>query len=509
MTRNILTALLSCCFFLAIGQFEKDYEPIKFTSKIPADFIQNIHQKTLDEIKNRAKDDFSKKEGIEFYTLTNYAVSKAFRSGNVYFNDELTAYIRDITDKVLIADPDLRKEVKIHLTKFTIPNAFAWRTGTIFINIGMLAHLENEAQLAFIIAHESAHIAKRHSIKKYKKQQESQQRPLFSGEENVDDFFELMRFSRTQELQADEYGLELYLKSEYDPKEAIRALEILKTVDEESNKERLDLIALMQIDTLVVSTPMDCFAVEQDSTDSDYELEDDFSEDVAIDTLSVKEDTLIIEPTTENIEEIEEENSEESEEEEEDLNSTHPSIKKRIEQVKTLMGSEKGGAKMLVNEAQFHKMITQVHFEMIEKYYREGDYVRCFYEILILQRKYPDNQFLLARAAACTYWITYYRSIGSLDNILESYYSYFEEPFGYFLCDLDTWDKEEWIIIGNQYLKDLHKKSKDNEWINSYLLKVKALNEEDKPTKEEYEKFIDAFPNSPHSIYFQTIVNKQ
>jgi len=138
-----------------------------------------------------------------------------------------------------------------------------------------------------------------------------------------------------------------------------------------------------------------------------------------------------------------------------------------------------------------------------------GGHVRCFYEILLLQKKYPNNQYLDSRAAACNYWMAYYRSIGSLSNILESYYTYYEEPFGYFLCDLDTWDKEEWIIIANQYINDLYKKNKDNELINSYLLKVGALKEEDKPTKEAYQKFITTFPDSPHSIYFQNIINKQ
>jgi beta-barrel assembly-enhancing protease len=44
-------------------------------------------------------------------------------------------------------------------------NAFAYPTGAIYLHSGLLARLENEAQLATVLAHEIAHIVHRHAIR--------------------------------------------------------------------------------------------------------------------------------------------------------------------------------------------------------------------------------------------------------------------------------------------------------------------------------------------------------
>lgn len=44
-------------------------------------------------------------------------------------------------------------------------NAFAYPTGPIYVHSGLLARLENEAQLATVLAHEIAHVVHRHAIR--------------------------------------------------------------------------------------------------------------------------------------------------------------------------------------------------------------------------------------------------------------------------------------------------------------------------------------------------------
>ena len=43
-----------------------------------------------------------------------------------------------------------------------VPSAEALATGTIYISTGLVASLDNKAQLAYVLAHESAHVAKDH-----------------------------------------------------------------------------------------------------------------------------------------------------------------------------------------------------------------------------------------------------------------------------------------------------------------------------------------------------------
>jgi len=43
------------------------------------------------------------------------------------------------------------------------PNAFALPNGSIYVTTGLLALLDNESQLAAIIAHELTHVMRRHT----------------------------------------------------------------------------------------------------------------------------------------------------------------------------------------------------------------------------------------------------------------------------------------------------------------------------------------------------------
>jgi len=75
-------------------------------------------------------------------------------SGDKLFNDPLTIYVNKVADELLKNEPELRKKIKIYVTKSSDVNAHAFDKGFIFINVGLLAQLENEAQLAFILSHE-------------------------------------------------------------------------------------------------------------------------------------------------------------------------------------------------------------------------------------------------------------------------------------------------------------------------------------------------------------------
>lgn len=87
---------------------------------------------------------------------------------------ELAAYVERVGEAVL-AHSHLRREGALpeyRATAFTfrvldshIVNAFALPGGYVYVTRGLLAHLENEAQLAVVLGHEVAHVAARHSSK--------------------------------------------------------------------------------------------------------------------------------------------------------------------------------------------------------------------------------------------------------------------------------------------------------------------------------------------------------
>lgn len=88
-----------------------------------------------------------------------------------YDDPELEAYVRRVGEAVL-ATSHLRRESALpeyRAAKFTFRvldseavNAFAIPGGFVYVTRGLLAHLDNEAQLAVVLGHEVAHVAARH-----------------------------------------------------------------------------------------------------------------------------------------------------------------------------------------------------------------------------------------------------------------------------------------------------------------------------------------------------------
>ena len=120
-------------------------------------------------------------------------------------------------------------------------NAFALPGGYVFVTRGILAHMNNEAQLASVVGHEIGHVTARHSVNQISKQQLAQ---LGLGlgmllSEDVRRFGQLgvaglsvlfLKFSRDAENQADELGLRYATKAGYDGRQMPAVFDTLKRV---------------------------------------------------------------------------------------------------------------------------------------------------------------------------------------------------------------------------------------------------------------------------------------
>jgi predicted Zn-dependent protease len=85
------------------------------------------------------------------------------KEGAVYHDTVLDGYLNRVGTAVA-ADKKLENvEWKFHALRDPVPNAFALPNGSIYINTGLLALLEDENQLAAVIAHEITHVSERHT----------------------------------------------------------------------------------------------------------------------------------------------------------------------------------------------------------------------------------------------------------------------------------------------------------------------------------------------------------
>lgn len=108
------------------------------------------------------------------------ADSEVIAQYGLYENEELSNYVSDLGQELLEVSHLRRDDTKekFRNTEFTfrvlnspVVNAFALPGGYIYVTRGLLAHLDNEAQLAMVLGHEIAHVAARHASQRAATQQ--------------------------------------------------------------------------------------------------------------------------------------------------------------------------------------------------------------------------------------------------------------------------------------------------------------------------------------------------
>jgi predicted Zn-dependent protease len=78
----------------------------------------------------------------------------------------LEDYLNQVAQKLVPPQAAAQEvlKIRVHAIKDPSLNAFTYPTGSIYIHTGLLARLEDEAQLATVIGHEIAHATERHAL---------------------------------------------------------------------------------------------------------------------------------------------------------------------------------------------------------------------------------------------------------------------------------------------------------------------------------------------------------
>jgi predicted Zn-dependent protease len=120
-------------------------------------------------------------------------------------------------------------------------NAFALPGGPIFLTRGILAHFNNEAEMASVLGHEIGHITARHSVEQISKQQLaglglgiatilSPQAAQFGDLAGAGLQLMFMKFGRDHERQADDLGLRYMIQEGYDPNQMPPVFDVLDQI---------------------------------------------------------------------------------------------------------------------------------------------------------------------------------------------------------------------------------------------------------------------------------------
>lgn len=215
--------------------FEVDfnnYQPLKCVGKIPEDILKSTREKYNSDLKAETKRSGSTYRDVQkeqFLLQSNYVLDNLLTSGKVLFGDSVTNYINQLADILLAEDPELRSKLRFYCLRISDANAFSTDQGMVFVTIGLIAQLENEAQLAFILSHEIAHYEKRHTLNQYLENNKIFSRTARDYYRNYDERIKSASdYSKDQEIQADSLGLHRLRKAGYNCEQALTSLFVLQ-----------------------------------------------------------------------------------------------------------------------------------------------------------------------------------------------------------------------------------------------------------------------------------------
>lgn len=166
------------------------------------------------------------------------------RSRNMLVEDRsLNSYVEGVVNKIERTRPPGAVPIQAYVVKDADVNAFTPGGGYLFVNAGLLAAMENEAQFATVVAHEIGHIDRGH-IQAQRSTQTGVQLGAVAAQIGgallgVDpQLTELgvglgaqaavSSFTRTQERDADATGVQYLAQAGYNVAEGARSFEVLR-----------------------------------------------------------------------------------------------------------------------------------------------------------------------------------------------------------------------------------------------------------------------------------------
>ncbi|MEZ4843216.1 MAG: M48 family metallopeptidase [Bacteroidia bacterium] len=210
--RVLFLSLLIIQSFGVYGQ-KLTHHPIWCSGDIPPDFLK-YQADIIEEIDSLGSD-----KAFELPARLN--IKELLQSGMVLFGDSVSTVVNIIGERILNKN-GISEDVKFLVLRSSIFNAFSTDQGFIFITTETIAEVQNSEQLAFIMCHELSHFIKKHNYLSYERKIKIDSKRYPS--ESQKEVLEYFKYSRENEFQADDLGIELFLNAGFDKANAISAI---------------------------------------------------------------------------------------------------------------------------------------------------------------------------------------------------------------------------------------------------------------------------------------------
>lgn len=388
------------------GQIDfNNYQSLLAKGRIHDDFSTSVDTK-YQEVLTRLGHLYKTSDQKAYLKKSTEAIDEILHSGLVIYGDDISTYISEVADKLLVDEPLLRSELRFYTLKSNVPNALSTNQGIIFFTTGLIAELMNEAQLAYILAHEISHYKQHHGLESYNWRRQNHDESIVS----------LSSFSKDNELEADKYAVEMYRKAGYEPNEIVGVFDVL-------------MYAYLPFDELVMPK-------EYISNGSMY----------IPDGIWAKKTYPIT-----------------AEENYDDSRSTHPNIKTRknkaIEEIEKL-NDWKDNTQFL-GEKRFEYVRNIARFESVRIDVSEANFTNALYSIYILEQEYKESAFLWEMKALSWLGILQYYHRGKKTNFLPKT-KFMEGEIAIFQDYIKNANKDVINTLAIRNIYDAHKAHPEN-----------------------------------------------
>ena len=224
------------------------FDPAPVTDTIPQEILVRLKSIATRDRDENAGSGQRKSFVRELYQLRYETLVKEFNNNEMITAGPLLERVEAVAEKILAGNPQLSRDLILVLHRSEQPNATSYGNGVVAMMLGLLARLESDDQIAFVLCHEiahehSVHMKKRilqladinfdqnlnrelNSIKRSSYNRYTEARELATRIN-----FSLSQHSRGHELEADSLGLLFLLNTPFNPLAALRTMEILDSVD--------------------------------------------------------------------------------------------------------------------------------------------------------------------------------------------------------------------------------------------------------------------------------------
>ena len=178
---------------------------------------------------------------------SQYEPAQQSQGGAYTLDPTLSTYVSRVGQKLAAVSDSPELPYEFVVLNNSVPNAWALPAGKIAINRGLLLELEDEAQLAAVLGHEIVHAAARHGAQQMRNQQlmqiglaglgmalqENDYRNLVIGGAALGAQLTSAKYSRSNELESDEFGMKYMAKAGYDLQAAVELQELFLKLSEQ------------------------------------------------------------------------------------------------------------------------------------------------------------------------------------------------------------------------------------------------------------------------------------